>query len=301
MRRVTFASPLRISPAGRRSLRAVAVLAAVVGALLGLQTLALHLSSDPFADAHVYYDAATRLNAGLPLYDTSATDSIGLYLNPPLLAVLFRPLALLPFAAAVAIWELIVMGSFVLVLRRIGLRQPVLIALGCLALPILWALSVGQAEPIITLLLAIGSPAAVALAGHLKLLPWLVAAFWLGRRDLRSLTRFAGWTLAIGALQLLFEPAGTLAYLQLTWLRPAFDVRNVSPFAIHPALWLVMVAGLVAVALRFARTPWGWPLAVSLVVLTYPRLLVYQLTSLLAAFGGPRPQADQSASRIAAR
>jgi hypothetical protein len=259
-----------------------------VGVLLGLETLVLHLSSDPFADTRVYYDAATRLNSGLPLYDASATDSVGLYLNPPLLAILFRPLALMPFDVAAATWELIVVGAFVLVLRRIGLREPVLIALGCLALPILWALSVGQAEPVVTLLLAIGSPAAVAFAGHLKLLPWLVAMFWIGRRDLRSLARFAGWALAIGAIQLVLEPAGMLAYVQLTWLQPAFDVRNVSPFAIHPVLWLAMVAGLTGVALRLARTPWGWPLAVSLAVLTYPRLLVYQLTSLLAVFGGPR-------------
>ena len=67
-------------------------------------------------------------------------------MNPPLLAILFRPLALLPFPVAAAIWQAIITGALVLTIRRIGVREPVLIAMGCLALPLCWALSIGQAE-----------------------------------------------------------------------------------------------------------------------------------------------------------
>ena len=286
---VLTAIPFAMSPFTRRWLRRVAILGATVGLAIGIQALILHVTTDPLADARLYYDAGTRLNNGQPLYVPSPDPAIGPYINPPLLAIAFRPLALLPFPAAAAIWEVVVVGSFVLTLRRIGLREPVLIALGCLALPIMWALAIGQAELIITLLLSIGSPASVAVAGHLKLVPLLVAVYWIGRRDWRSLARLALWVVAIGVVQLVLEPTATLAWLRLEWLRTAFGFRNISPFAIHPALWVAMVVVLVVLALRFAPTRFGWPLAIVLAVFAYPRLLVYQLTTLLAAFGGPKP------------
>jgi len=56
--------------------------------------------TDPLADVHAYYAAGARLNAGQPLYlDGGFLDIKDQYLYPPLLAIAFRPLALLPFAA----------------------------------------------------------------------------------------------------------------------------------------------------------------------------------------------------------
>jgi hypothetical protein len=266
----------------------VGILAAVLGLALGVQTLVLHLATDPLNDVRVYYDAGARLNAGLPLYDPTAEDSRGLYLNPPLLAILFRPLALLPFPVAAAIWQVVIVAALLLAVRRAGVREPVVLALGWLALPILWALSIGQAEPLITLALTWASPASVAFAGHLKLLPWLAAGYWVVRREWRALGWFAAWVLGLFAVQLVLEPQATLDFLRLTWLQPAFDVRNVSPFAVHPALWLLMVGGLGLALIRWRDTRFAWPIAVAIAVLSYPRLLVYQLMSLLAVFGGPR-------------
>ena len=80
-----------------RRLYQVAFAAAVVGTLLGINTLILHLRSDPLVDIHAYYDAGTRLNQGLPLYAQMATtNQAEFYRYPPLLAIVFRPLALLP-------------------------------------------------------------------------------------------------------------------------------------------------------------------------------------------------------------
>ena len=88
--------------------------AAVVGAALGLETLLRHVSTDPFADTRLYYDAGARLNAGLPLYlDAVAGCRPVPYANSPLLAIAFRPLALLPFAVAAAIWETVLLAAFV--------------------------------------------------------------------------------------------------------------------------------------------------------------------------------------------
>ena len=119
----------------------------------------------------------------------------------------------------------------------------------------------------------------------------LVAVYWIGRREIRPLLRLGAWLLALGLFQLVLEPAATLAYIRLEWLNGAFAFRNISPFAIHPALWVATVVVLVVLALRFAPTRYGWPLAVALSVFAYPRLLVYQLLTLLAAFGGPRNEA----------
>jgi hypothetical protein len=279
---------LTLSPFGRRWLRRVAILAAVVGTALGLETLLLHMSTDPFADTRLYYDAGARLNAGLPLYLDAVPGAAGPYTNPPLLAIAFRPLALLPFPVAAAIWEAVLLAAFVVTHRRIGLREPVLIALGCLALPILWALSIGQSEVLVTMLLTLGTPLSVAFAGNLKLVPFVVGVYWIGRRDRRALVGLVAWAAAIGLVQLVLEPAATLEYLRFDWLQSAFGYRSVSPFVIHPLLWVALVAILAGLGLRYGRTRYGWPLAVVLAVFANPRLLVYQLMTLLAAFGGPR-------------
>ena len=71
--------------------------ASVLGLIIGLDTLILHLRLDPLADVRAYYDAGARLNAGQPLYiQPATTDDPGFYRYPPLLAIVFRPLALLP-------------------------------------------------------------------------------------------------------------------------------------------------------------------------------------------------------------
>jgi hypothetical protein len=49
-------------------------------------------------------------------------------------------------------------------------------------------------------------------------------------------------------------------------------------------------------ALVLARTRWGWPAAVVLSVFATPRLLSYQLSTLLAGFGGPRAARPQPAA-----
>lgn len=265
--------------------RIVLVLAAVVGILIGIDTLVLHLRLDPLADVRAYYDAGARLNAGQPLYDQSAgTDDAAFYRYPPLLAVAFRPLALLPFETAALLWEALLLVLFVATVARNGVRNRwTWLVLGWLAAPIAWSLAIGQAQVAVTFLLALGSPLAVATAAHLKLLPALAAVFWIGRRDWRALGRFIGWTAGLGLLSLVLEPAGTIAFLGFTDLGQVGNVENRSLYAISPVLWAASTAILVGLALRFAPTRAGWALAVCLAVFAGPRLLLYQVSTLQAA------------------
>jgi hypothetical protein len=96
------------------------------------------------------------------------------------------------------------------------------------------------------------------------------------------------WLAGLAALQLLLEPAGTLDFLRVTNLEQVGEVRNFSPYVISPLLWAALAVAGAIVALRLARTRWGWAAAVALGVLTPPRLLLYMLMALLACLAGPR-------------
>lgn len=292
----------RPAAAGRRVLRALVVTLAAFGFVIGVQAAIIHLQVDPLADVRAYYDAGARLNAGLGLYDQVAgTNEAEFYRYPPLLALVFRPLALLPFEVAAAIWEGVVVAAFALTLRRIRLSRRALVAIGLLGLPIGWSLAIGQAQVPVTLLMALGSPLALALATQLKILPALAAIWWIGRRDWPSLGRFLAWSAGLTVLQVLLEPRGSLAFPAVFNLEQVGEVRNFSPYVVSPALWLALVVVGAIVAIRLAPTRYGWMAAVALSVLATPRLLTYQLMSLLAGLREPDPTPTPPALAVAER
>lgn len=279
--------------------RLVLYAAALVGALVGLDTLVLHLQLDPLADVRAYYDAGARLNAGIPLYEqTATTDDPGFYRYPPLLAIAFRPLALLPFETAALLWEALLIVLFLGTLVRSGLRNRwTWIVAGWLAAPIAWSLAVGQAQVAVTFLVALGAPWAIALAGHLKVLPILVAVYWLGRRDRAAIVRVVGWVAGLAFLSFVLEPNGTIAFLTFSDLAQVGDIENRSLYAISPVLWVASVVVLVALSLRYANSRAGWALAVLLSVFATPRFFMYQASTLQAAV---RPPDDPSPAQAAA-
>jgi hypothetical protein len=285
---VAMASAGRLAAFDTPNVRRVLAGAAVLGLALGIQTLLLHLSTDPLADVHAYYDAGARLNAGVPLYDQPATTNDNeFYRYPPLLAIVFRPLSLLPFETAALVWEAFLLVCFVATILRLGTNRRTWVVLGMLALPTFWSLAIGQAQVVVTLLMAIGSPWALALATHLKIFPVLAAIWWLGRRDLRSFGWFAGWLVIFAGVQLLLEPAGTIAFPSTFGLEQVGNVENRSLYAYAPVAWAVAVMVGAVVAWRLAPTRYGWLAGVALSVLATPRLLIYQLSTLVAALREP--------------
>ena len=128
----------------------------------------------------------------------------------------------------------------------------------------------------------------MALAANIKLFPALVAVYWVGRREWRRLGIFAAWMAGLLAFQFILEPTATLAYVE--FLRVAAGRRRQQPVArtrSRPSCGRCRSSSLGLVALRLAPTRWGWAAAVVLSVFAAPRLLSYQLSTLLAAFGGP--------------
>ena len=263
---------------------------AVIGAIAGIYVFWLHVTTDPLYDVHAYYWAAGRLNAGLSLYppDQSVATPLG-YPYPPLLAILFRPLALLPFTAAAVIWELVVVvASFVATVWWLGpRRRTTWLAIGILALPIGWCLVIGQAQVPLTLLTAIGAPWSIALAANIKLFPALIALWWIGRRDWHSLAVFVATVCGLALVQLVLAPQASLDYLTAITLKQVGAVRNFSPYVASPLLWAVLVLAGAGVVLRLSKTRWGWAAAVIFSVVATPRLLVYMFMTFLAALAAP--------------
>jgi hypothetical protein len=267
---------------------------AVLGALAGASILFLHLTRDPLADVHAYYDAATRLNRGLPLYEqTATTETSHYYFYPPLLAILFRPLARLPFEVAAAIWEVFLLAVFAATIWLLGLRNRwTWLALGWLAPAVAWSLVVAQAHVLVTFLMTLGTPLGLAFAGHLKVFPALAAIYWIGRRDWARFRRFVAWLVGITVFCLVLEPNGTIAFLSFPSFELVGEVTNLSPYAVSPLLWAGMVVALAVASLVLARTRYGWLSAVAITVFANPRLLLYQFSSFLAAVRPPAGERD---------
>jgi len=95
---------------------------------------------------------------------------------------------------------------------------------------------------------------------------------------------------AIVGFQLVLEPGDTVGYLTFLRTDLVANVQNLSLYAISPVLWGVSVAVMALIALRLAATRWGWPAAIVLSVFATPRLLSYQLSTLMAAFRPPESQ-----------
>jgi hypothetical protein len=70
-------------------------------------------------DFNVFYQAATRLNHGAPLYQPGATSELR-YVYSPLAALLMRPLGRLPFEAALKAWFFVNAGSLILAVLLYG-------------------------------------------------------------------------------------------------------------------------------------------------------------------------------------
>jgi hypothetical protein len=262
---------------------------AVAGGLAGIGVLWIHLTSDPLADVRAYYDAAARLNAGRPLYPPNADPNLAdFYRYPPLLAIVLRPaVAVLPFHVFALLWEAVIVAAFVGTIRRIGTGRRTWYAVGLLGVAIGWALAIGQAQVITTFLLAFGTPFSVALAGQLKVFPILASLWWLGRREWGAVVSVVMWSAILVAAQWLLAPTATTDFLGTLTLDQVGQVRNISPYVISPALWVVLAGAATIGVVVAAPTRWGWPAAVALAALVPPRLLLYMPVMLLAALREP--------------
>ena len=270
---------------GVRLARTVA-LAVVIG--IGLFNLYQAAINWTLSDAAAYWNAALRLREGAALYPVfSDVDASEVYRYAPWFAWLTVPFTFLSVQVAGALWSVLLLGASVVALIPLArARAWLLIALFA---PILVGISaVGNVQPMLIAALVWSverrsGPFWIGVAASLKIFPILFAMVYLGRRE---------WTRAAAALAVaaaLWAPA--LLYDLRGYATDAGEAASL--FAV-PAFWVIVIAGGVALTLRLARTRFAWLAAATTVVVSLPRLFVYDVTYLMvgAVPEGHQPRAQ---------
>jgi Glycosyltransferase family 87 len=249
-------------------------------------------------DAPTYLAAGERLNAGHELYALSPgdrpvaeADKFGSpLLSPPLVAVVWRPLALLGDVSMVYWWLACVAAIAVVMSVVIGRGTLIaVVALLALAIPLGWELLAANMNGLILLGLAAAwllherghDRAAGVLIGVMavaKIWPGLVL-FALPVRAIPGAVVGAGAALIVGL-------AGAGLSNHIAYLSVGSGV-GASPLSL-PGLtgipWPVLAAaGLIGVLALRKRPRYAWALAVATMVLASPALYINHLALLLAA------------------
>jgi hypothetical protein len=258
-------------------------------AAIGLASLAFvtwfwlsHATSSTPGDTQNYILAGLRLNAGHPLYGYGPGDEHVLPISggadyplfsPPLIAVLFRPIVLLPAHGLYVWWasmSVLELAAVVALVRRAPLVTG--LALGVLCLSVGAAMKVGNVDCLVVpaLLLAwiwllrgldyrVGL--VVGLLASLKLTP-AIFVWWLwvtGRRRAAAMAVACGAVLAVVAV-LGSEPPIFGKFLEVTMANVTAPASDLGPPGLARALGLpaIVVAWLPrAVLLGGAIAMWG--------------------------------------------
>lgn len=274
--------PIPTSPA--RAGRLVVNLLAAAMLVVGLLTAATnwHLT-----DLKAYLAAADLLASGGNPFEVQLWER-GLpfhYHYSPWFAAVFVPLTALPIEVVRVGWSVLLVAASGLALaplRTHGLRAFPLAAL--MAFLLTNIVAEGNVQPLLLAALVWAlegrfGPLAIAVAASLKITPILLALVYVGRGEWKRALVASGLAALLVAPTLLFELPET-----------ATTTGGTGLFTSAPMLWVVSVLGGVALSVWLARGRFGWLAASTSTVLALPRLLIFDVTNLLAAL--PRDRRD---------
>ncbi|GAA4553240.1 glycosyltransferase 87 family protein [Pseudonocardia xishanensis] len=209
------------SPLARRG---VLVGAAV---LVALQVLVLALwpaAHTLLIDLQVYVAGGTHVLAGEPLYAGGVLLDLP-FVYPPIAAVLFVPLTLVPLPVLKIAWTALGIGLLVLVARRCAPALPagvvtLLVAAALWLDPVRTTLYLGQINVVLLALVLLDLTGrrrgiALGIAAAIKLTPLLFVVYLLLTRRFRTAATALATFLAATALGFLVAPADSVQY----WLR----------------------------------------------------------------------------------
>ncbi len=301
---------------GRARLLRIALWATAIGLLV--MTFVIYMERGLYpADEITYIAAGERLNAGHELYALVPGDRVVALrppywtvplLSPPLIAVVWRPLAALPGEAGIPLWWALTIGSIVAAIVLLAMRRPTATAVALIVLnvPLVYELAVGNVNGIL-LLLAVGTwwalarghdtaaGAAVALMAGFKLTPIVFGWYLVTQRRWRAVGGLIGAGVALLAVSV--AGAGIDAHLQYleivrqTNLLGSSDLSlagvaravGVAPELAAVVPTMALVGGLVGMVLLRSRPAAAWVLAVLTVVLGSPVVNINWYAFLLAA------------------
>jgi hypothetical protein len=258
----------------QRLARTVA-LAVIIG--IGLFNVYAAVTHWTLSDAAAYWQAGLRIRDGEPLYPVlSNVDASEVYRYAPWFAWAAVPFTFLPQQLAGAVWSVILLlASAVALVPLVRSRAWLLVVFFA---PILIGISaVGNVQPLVVAPLVWGvdrrgGPLAIGAAASLKIFPILFALVYVGRGQWWR----AAASLAVAAL--LWAPA--LLYDLHGY---ATDAGQAASLISVPALWALVVGLAAGVTLRLSRagSRWQWLAAATTVVISLPRLFVYDVTYLM--------------------
>jgi len=263
-------------------------------------------------DAVTYYAAAERLNAGHQLYALSPSDRFvpidppywtAPLLSPPLIAVLFRPLAQLPIDLAVRIFVgAQVVGITTVVAALVRSRSTALVAL-VMSFPLGLAMVLGNVNG----LLLVGYMlvwryrdrpwigALIDVMGMVKIMPFVLVGFLIARRDLRAIGWFGAGFIVSAAVSLF--GAGWQAHLDYLHVLATSLPQPLSLPDLLGASWVspaILVTGTV-IAARLPP-PQSFRMAIGTLVLGTPAVGV-AISSQLIAMLAPSREIEASSTQ----
>jgi hypothetical protein len=290
--------------------------ALAIGAVVAIQTVYFTRGFVP-GDAFTYLAAGERLNDGHPLYALSPGDRpVELHppfwtvplLSPPPIAVLFRPLALLPNDLGPYVWWVLCIASIVLTTVAMMRARPILVGLAVLvlAVPIVYDIGVGNLNSLLLggivgawYMLTRGHDrgAGIVMAGMtaLKLTP-IVLAWWLiTQRRWTALRAFVVAGLGIAVVSVL--GAGLPAHLEYLGIVRQTSTTGTSDLSlagmarfvgVDPAMAallpaIALITGLAAVWLLRERPGPAYAAAILTMLFGSPVVNINWFTVLLAA------------------
>jgi len=247
----------------------IAGFAILIGVLVGFRLLDIYPWNVNVFDLHTYW--ATRDGVD---YSETAAGPAGAYLYSPAFAQVIRPLTILPLPLFAAAWTAI--GAAILV--WLAGRRSLLVAI---IPPVLLTLVQGQLDLAYAAVAVVGLryPAAWALPLLTKVTPGIGIAWFLVRRDWRSLAIAVGATLVIVTVSLALDPAAWEGWISML-LRNRFTADD-------PNLIYIPVPLLVRAPLALAVIAWGawtnrrWTIPVAM-TLAMPILWINSVTILVA-------------------
>lgn len=247
--------------------------------VFALFTVVLTLRGTEYGfDFRGLWRSGAALLAGHPLYPVATTHALqypgNALIAPPLLAVLAAPFSLLPLGAAVAVWNLLCLGSLIGGLRLLGVRDGRVLVLAACSFPAVSSIVLGQPEGLFVLAGAVawhrrdGDAGALAVGVLIaaKLLAWPLVLWLLVTRRYRGALVAAGSAVALLLVSWWLDGFQGLArYLGLLGRDSAvFAGRSHSlvALALHlgsarPAATAVLAAGTLAASAAILRAGRG--------------------------------------------
>ena len=221
----------------------VALLALTVGAVLASAGATLGY------DASAYLLASERIRAGQPLYDPTVNVALGfgVFLYPPPFALALLPFTFLPAPLRLWAWLATIVAAFLGGTAVLPVRPEVrwsIVLLAAISFPFLYAVKLGQVEPLLYLILAISwrwidsagaTGLAVAAGALIKVQPGILFGWMIVSGRWRALTiGIATVALAAIAASVLVGPACWSDYLALLGRinKPVTTPNNLSPGAV---------------------------------------------------------------------